>query len=280
MNNGGTVAEPPGPRGSQSEIRHVVPQALYNDAQFGRTGYTAIRHKAKSDKASRARRRLLLIACGVGCLAVAFAVWPWTPLGDVIDLRALVALITGIEQSLMGIVGLIALFLMSALIFLPITPLILLTMLAFGPAAGGAWSLVGILCAAQAGFWLGRWLGHRDLMRLRSDRIYRLSSGMRDRGLLKTMILRVLPVAHFTAVSFALGASHLRWSDYILGTLLGSGLTVSIIGLLFERTAAAMRTPSTEAFAILAALTVVLVVLLIVLQRRGRALLRQTGERT
>lgn len=233
-----------------------------------------LRPLPSSQTNAKARRRITLVAACVALLSTIFVIWPWTPLARLVDFTAIYTAVAGAEQTLLAIGGLLALFAVSALLFLPVTPLIVLAMLAFGPVAGALWSLAGIVFAAQIGFSCGRILGHRDIARLRDGSIYRASRFMAERGILKTAILRVIPMAHFTAISFALGASHVRWRHYALGTLLGSLLTLAVMAIMFERTAAVMSSPSPERIVVLAVITLILVAVLIWLQRRSRAVMR------
>jgi|GEM_PF-5810458 len=245
--------------------------ARYNTRVPSRPG-TAVVHRLA--QATSARRRLAVSVGAVAVLSLIFAIWPWTPLGEFFGPADLHELLSGLSSATAG-AALLALFMLGAAIFFPVTPLIVLAMIIFGPAWGGLWSLAGLLLAAQVGFSLGRSLGRRDVIQLREGPIYRASRFMRERGLLKTAILRVLPVAHFPAISFLLGVSHLRWGAYMVGTLSGSTVTIAVMALMYDRTAAAISSPSAERLAILGVITIILVGMLVWLQRRGRSLIEE-----
>ncbi|MEV4705416.1 TVP38/TMEM64 family protein [Actinoplanes sp. NPDC049316] len=89
----------------------------------------------------------------------------------------------------------------------------------FGAAEGAVYVLAGALLGAVIAFGTGRVLG-RDFVRSRTrgaavDRL------LQRRGLLSVLILRLLPIAPFGLVSYALGATGVRVWTYVLGTLLG-----------------------------------------------------------
>ncbi len=82
-------------------------------------------------------------------------------------------------------------------------------------------SATGITIGAIAAFWLGRsvlrpwllsWLAEHPMM-------LRLDGALADEGWRLIALLRISPVMPFSLTSYALGASRLRFRDYILGTL-------------------------------------------------------------
>lgn len=208
----------------------------------------------------------------VALLTVAFTVWPWTPLGDVVDLTALYRLIPTADRPDHIALAVFGLFALSAVLFLPITPLVVAVIVAFGPILGALWALVGLTVAAQIGFFLGRKLGQRDVVQLRHSTIHSASRFMRRHGILKTAILRVIPIAHFNAASFALGASHVRWYAYTVGTALGGVITLLTISFLYERTAALLARPTLPGLLLLAGIALFFGILLIWIQRRGQSM--------
>jgi phospholipase D1/2 len=63
-------------------------------------------------------------------------------------------------------------------------------------------------------------------------------------------VIRVIPVAPFSVVNVVAGASHLRFTDYLIGTALGMApgtLAFSLLGSQLERT---LREPSATSIAV------------------------------
>lgn len=228
--------------------------------------------------ASPSRRLTATTACILGLVAVSLT-WYWSPLPAGLDPISLFQRLAGTEPGWGAVVKLLCLFAVAAMAFLPVLPLMILALMIFGPLEGSLWSLAGLLLAAQIGFLLGRALGHGDVARMAGSRIHGISRFMLDRGVLKTAIIRVLPVAHFPAASFVLGASHVRWRDYIMGTLLGSSVAILVTAVMYERTAAVLDSPSIARLTILGAITLIMVLLLVRLQRSGRAMMHDTADR-
>ena len=119
----------------------------------------------------------------------------------------------------------------------------------------------GAVFGAVLGYALGRSLWRDAVRRMAGRRLNRLSERLARRGALSVAALRVVPVAPFTVVNLAAGASHIRFGDFLLGT--GPG-TVALC-LLADRAVAAVLDPgavSAIALMLLAAVVVAGAVLL------------------
>ena len=82
--------------------------------------------------------------------------------------------------------------------------------------------------------------------------------------------MRLLPVAPFSVVNVVAGASHIRWSDFLLGTLIGLLPGVATMSFFVDRAVAAIRDPGAGTFVLLAAAVALIVGLAIILRRRLR----------
>lgn len=89
----------------------------------------------------------------------------------------------------------------------------------FGAPEGALYVLAGALLGATIAFGTGRLLG-RDFVRSHT-RGAAADRFLQRRGLLGVLVLRLLPIAPFGLVSYALGATGVRVWTYLLGTLLG-----------------------------------------------------------
>jgi uncharacterized membrane protein YdjX (TVP38/TMEM64 family) len=82
------------------------------------------------------------------------------------------------------------------------------------------------------------------LRHLAGSRWPRLSNWLHRRGLLAVVALRVLPMAPFTVVNLAIGASGISFVDFALGTLIGTGPGLIAISFLGGRIIDIIQNPS------------------------------------
>jgi uncharacterized membrane protein YdjX (TVP38/TMEM64 family) len=211
----------------------------------------------------RAPRALSLL---LGLLALA-AVWAWTPLGDWIEPGRLAQLADPLGHSWQGAVVAVVVIVVATLLMVPVTALIVMAALLFGPWLGGAVAFCGSILGAIAGYGLGRALLRDTVRKLAGKRLSRLSRALAARGVLAVVTLRVVPVAPFTIVNLVAGSSHVRLRDFLLGTIIGMAPGVTALSLAADRVALAARSPSAAAIAIAGALLVVVVAALHLLHR-------------
>jgi phospholipase D1/2 len=141
----------------------------------------------------------------------------------------------------------------------PITLLIVATALVFGPVGAFLYAVSGALLGATLGFWLGRVLGRDFVRRLAGRRLNHLSRRLARRGLLAVVAVRIIPVAPFTVVNLAAGASHIGFRDFAVGTVLGMLPGILAIALFSDRMLAALRQPSALTLATLGAVVLAIV---------------------
>jgi uncharacterized membrane protein YdjX (TVP38/TMEM64 family) len=130
-----------------------------------------------------------------------------------------------------------------ALGLFPVLLLITATGIAFGPVLGPIYAMAGCLASASMGFGIGRRLGMRRVERLGGERITRVTRALNRNGTLAIFFVRKVP-APFTLVNIVIGASTVRFADFILGTVLGMGaLVIGLAGFGYQLTQA-LRDPS------------------------------------
>jgi len=135
---------------------------------------------------------------------------------------------------------------MLAFIVLGLFPVLLLitaTGIAFGPLLGPIYAMAGCLASASIGFAIGRWLGVRRAERLGGEWMARVTRALHRNTTLAVFFVRKMP-APFTLVNIAIGASTVRYIDFIVGTLLGMGAMVIGLAGFGYQLAQALRTPS------------------------------------
>ncbi|MGD2062767.1 MAG: VTT domain-containing protein [Nitrospirota bacterium] len=209
------------------------------------------------------------------------AAWRFTPLSEWLHPSQLGSTIAEIRGWPGTPVVLVGTFVVGGFLLVPLTALIIGTVVAFGPFLGFLYALLGALASALASYGVGAQIGRRPVLRLAGRRVSEISRRLAKRGLLTVMVVRVVPVAPFTVVNLIAGASHIRFRDFLAGTFLGMTPGIMAIVLLVDRVSASIRAPSPANILTLIAVAVGVVLAAFVLSRK---LLRQTerpagGER-
>ncbi len=145
--------------------------------------------------------------------------------------------------SVLGVGAVLSAFCLATLLFVPINFVIAATGALFGPLLGLVYALAGALLAAGLSFAVGRALGRRWIRRLASRRINALNKRLNQHGLLAMTVLRLLPIAPFTVVNLAAGASEIQTRHFLLGSLFGMAPGVVLITLFGDRLGAWLRRP-------------------------------------
>lgn len=179
-------------------------------------------------------RKVLLAFCSLVVLILLGLVWQWLAARDLFDAHTLLRLLQGSlawrDTPWAGAV-VVAAFLLASLLLFPLSVLVVLAGLMFGPLWGFIYSLIGTLLGAIATFWLGRWLGRDALLRYGGSRLLNLSRFLAGRGIRTMTLLNLLPLAPYTLTNLLAGAFHIRFRDYMVGTFFGAtpGLAAIIL---------------------------------------------------
>ena len=106
------------------------------------------------------------------------------------------------------------------------------------------------------------------MRRLAGKRINEFSRRVAKRGLLAVIVVRMLPVAPFSVVNLIAGAIHVRFRDYILGTVLGMAPGTLMLVVFVDRIIAAVREPGILSFALVALIAAGVVSIALAVRRR------------
>jgi len=154
--------------------------------------------------------------------------------------------------------------------------LIFATAAVFGPWFGALYSAFGALSSALVMYGVGARFGTDALARLPGPRLKRALQAVRTRGVPAVVTLRLLPVAPFTLVNLAAGASAIRLTDFVIGTVLGMAPGVTLMAVMGDRVASLFSHPTLGELGLLALCVVAWIALAFSAQallsrRRGRA---------
>lgn len=176
-------------------------------------------------------RFVKLAAIGVVLLGLV-ALWRYTPLADFTDPQLLGRELQALGNGLWlpGVV--LAAFLLGSLVAFPVTVLIAMTGMLFAPFPAFAYALAASMLSAALNYGIGRGAGAQPLRHLVGPKVNRISRALSNRGILSVAALRMLPIAPFTFINLAAGASHVKFVDFLAGTLLGMAPGILVITLL------------------------------------------------
>jgi len=192
--------------------------------------------------------------------------WQVTPLAEWADPARLEPLIDGFAQSAWApLIALIA-YVTGGLLMFPVTVLIALTAMAFGPVTGFLYAAVGSAVSAALTYQIGAVAGRKGLRRLVGRRLNKVSRALGKRGILSVVALRLVPMAPFTVVNLISGASHIRFGDYMLGTIVGMAPGIAVMTAMGDRLRQVLHNPSAANVGLLVLVAAVWIALSVGLQ--------------
>ncbi|MFC5067438.1 VTT domain-containing protein [Flaviflagellibacter deserti] len=182
----------------------------------------------------------------LGCLLVVALTlaWRYTPLSEWTDPRTLRDAAETLSGSYWAPLIVIGVFVVAGFVLFPVTILIAVTAGAFGPVLGLAYAGAGALASAAATYFIGLKLGRDALRRLVGPRLNRISRKVSDKGVLAVAAVRLVPVAPFTVVNLAAGASGIRVTDFLAGTALGLTPGLIVLSTLGDQVFRVLSDPS------------------------------------
>ncbi|MBX3300615.1 MAG: VTT domain-containing protein [Nitrospira sp.] len=199
---------------------------------------------------SSAQRQMIIGVAVLLFVAALAAAWSWSPLGDWLELSRLMTYAEEFERSPAAPFVVIGSFVAGGLVVAPVTVLVAVTVLVFGPFHGFVYSFIGMTLSAMVTFGIGRLVG-RQLVERCSNRLYRLSRNFARKGVLAIIAVRVIPVAPFTVVNVIAGATHIRTKDFIWGTVLGELPGLLAIAIFVDQVTTTLRAPGPQSYMVL-----------------------------
>jgi phospholipase D1/2 len=146
--------------------------------------------------------------------------WRYTVISELVNFKTVIAWQESIKNHPWAIFVVVAAYVLGSLVLFPATILNVATVFTFGPIWGNAYSLIGSLCSAAIGYGIGRGLGHHLFHETVGPRIERYLRSEKH-GFFTVLTIRLLPVAPFTVVNMFIGASTIRFRDFLLGSAVG-----------------------------------------------------------
>ena len=223
--------------------------------------------KSRQGRTQKRRR----VWTGVTILLILFAVaaaWRWTPLAELIDIHKLAAWASSLRQHPARHIYILSAYLIGSVLIVPITVLILVTAIVFGPMLGSLYSLAGCLAGATVTYMIGFFLGQEFVRKIAGAKWKRMEQKIGRSGIIAVATLRLLPVAPFTVVNIVAGAFKVPLRDYILGSVLGLTPGILITNLFAHQFKNAIRDPGIGTILVLAGLVAITIFGTIWLKRK------------
>jgi phospholipase D1/2 len=217
---------------------------------------------------SAQKRRLWIAGAVLLLLFAGAAAWKWTPLADLIDVGYLARWASAWRESPARHFYLLAAYVIGSILIVPITLLILVTAIVFGPVLGSVYALIGSLAGAIVTYAIGFLLGKDFVQKIAGPRWSSLEEKISQTGIIAVATARLLPVAPFTVVNIVSGAFKVPLRDYLIGSILGLAPGILITNLFAHQFERAIRNPGVGTFLLLLALIAVSVIGGVWLKRR------------
>lgn len=187
----------------------------------------------------------------VGALCVLAAVWRFTPLYEFTNADTLLGSLRLIAGSPWAPLAIVAGFVVGGLVLFPVTVMIAVTSAALGPWIGFCSALAGTLASASLLYGVGRLIGIKPVQRMLGPRLRRIQNKIVGNGVIAVVLIRMLPLAPFTLVNMAAGASGVRFRDFLIGTVIGLAPGLIAMSMFGAQIADLMREPSWSSVAVL-----------------------------
>ncbi|MDR5865438.1 TVP38/TMEM64 family protein [Halomonas koreensis] len=169
-------------------------------------------------------RRLGVVALILIALLALGGLWQWLAMRDLLTVETLSSLARGSvawRDAPWAVLVIMAVYAGASLVMFPLSLLVALTGLMFGPWWGFGYALAGTLAASMLTWWVGRRLGRDALLRHGGKHLKGLSRYLSGRGIRTMTLVNLLPLAPFTLTNMMAGAFRLRFRDYMIGSTLG-----------------------------------------------------------
>jgi phospholipase D1/2 len=175
------------------------------------------------------------VLAGAGTLVVlllAAALWTWGGVPDWLSPTRLAEWAAPLRSSPLAPFVTIGAYVLGSAVMLPVTLLIMATVLLFGPWLGMLHAFLGATAAAAVTWAVGRSLWRDTIRRIAGRHVDRVSRRLGRHGVLSMAVVRLVPVAPFTIVNLVAGALHVRLDQFLAGTILGMAPGIVALALL------------------------------------------------
>jgi phospholipase D1/2 len=182
---------------------------------------------------------------GIAALMVAglTALWHFTPVSEYLTAENVIDLAEDFAGRWWAPLVVLAAYTPASIVMFPRPLITLFAVVAFGAWQGFIYAMSGILIAAMATYYAGRYFDRDTVRRIAGDKLNRVSEILRQRGLMAVTAVRFVPLAPFAVESLVAGAIRIKAWHLLVGTFLGmlpGTLTATVFG---DQIQTALRDP-------------------------------------
>lgn len=150
-----------------------------------------------------------------------FLAYSFTPLGEYVQPVLMEGFFDSIEGFWWAPLVFIGLYAVLTTVGVPMVVMTFVAGFTFGAMYGTLYVLIGANIGANLAFDLARYLGRDFISRYIKGPIDRIDRQLRNKGFLRMLQLRLIPLIPFNLLNFAAGLSGIRKIHYALGTAIG-----------------------------------------------------------
>lgn len=154
-----------------------------------------------------AYRHFLKIFAIISLVLALAAMWRFTPLGRYLNIENLTGAAQWLKMHPLSPLLVPLSYVALGLVAFPITLLIMVTIIVYGPWWGSGYAVVGTIVSAIALFLVGHLLGKNRVGKLSGGLINRVDQHLARNGLMAVITFRVIPVAPFSLINLIAGVS-------------------------------------------------------------------------
>lgn len=211
--------------------------------------------------------RLLLVIIAVAAFGLA---WQYTPLAAYATPERVIPLLEEVRHTPWAVPAAMAIYTIGTLLFFPHMVMTATIVVVFLPVQAFSIAMIGSLLSGAMGFFIGHKLGLRSMRALVGNAAEKISGYAKKGGLMGITLLRLLPVAPYTAVNLALGMLEVPFWIFMVGTFLGTLPGTTIAAFLGHSALEVWQNPSRENVTLLAAGLAVWIAIVVLSHLAGR----------
>ena len=173
------------------------------------------------DRALYKNPLVLAIAASIAVTALLALAWKYTPLAEMAGPDEVIGWFRSFHGTFWAPVAIVFAHLVASIVMFPRPLLTVAAVVAFGMVWGFAYSMLGVLVSAGAGWYAGRLFDENRIKRMAGPRLAPMRRMLKKEGLVAVTLVRLLPVAPFSVESVVAGALRVKLWHLLAGTALG-----------------------------------------------------------
>lgn len=187
--------------------------------------------------------RVFLVVAAIAALAM---IWKVTPLSYYATPENVIPLLEQVRNTPWAVPAAMLLYTIGTLAFFPHMAMTGIIVIVFSPLQAFSIAMTGSLVSGSIGYWAGRKLGLKSMRALIGETAEKISVYAKKGGIIGITLLRLLPIAPYTAVNMALGMLEISFFTFIAGTFLGTLPGTVIAAFLGESMLELWQNPNME----------------------------------